>query len=387
MVFLTPTKRSITSLSAEDLKEPTYTFNPQRLKKNIDAFTTNLPIRLLYPVKANAQPFMLKALNDCGIYHFDVASLYEIELVHQYAQYQTLYYMHPVKPRHAIHTAYFKYGIKHFAFDSEEELKKIFDETGKATDLILHLRVQTNHTHSKINLSDKFGAPHEFVHHLLENAADIAEDLGVCLHVGSQCLVPADYFESITAVKTLLENISVPIKYFDIGGGLPSRYLDSQPPPLTDYFEKIKLGLTSLKDNYVLLAEPGRSLVAETMSLIVRVDLRKGNILYINAGIYGGLLLTTSSSGVTIPARKIKPYQSRDIPLDSFSFYGPTCDSTDFIKGPIYLPSNVKEGDYIELGQMGAYAEAMSTNFNGFSHNSLVIIVDTQPMISMYEDS
>ena len=57
--------------------------------------------------------------------------------------------------------------------------------------------------------------------------------------------------------------------------------------------------------------------------------------------------------------------------LTSFDFYGPTCDSMDYMKGPFILPNNIKENDYIELGQLGAYGLTFRTDFNGLYSNNI----------------
>jgi ornithine decarboxylase len=69
--------------------------------------------------------------------------------------------------------------------------------------------------------------------------------------------------------------------------------------------------------------------------------------------------------------------------LAPFGFYGPTCDSLDTMRGPFYLPSNIATGDYIEIGQLGAYSCSIRTNFNGFN-NYLQIQVGCSPLSSLY---
>ena len=69
--------------------------------------------------------------------------------------------------------------------------------------------------------------------------------------------------------------------------------------------------------------------------------------------------------------------------LTSFSFFGPTCDSLDYMKGPFLLPNNIKEGDYIELGQLGAYGLTFRTKFNGFYSDKIFELAD-QPIVSLY---
>ena len=70
-------------------------------------------------------------------------------------------------------------------------------------------------------------------------------------------------------------------------------------------------------------------------------------------------------------------------PMMPFSFWGPTCDTVDFMKGPFVLPARVKEGDYIEIGNTGAYGRAIAGNFNGYGAFDEVILLD-EPMLTMY---
>ena len=113
------------------------------------------------------------------------------------------------------------------------------------------------------------------------------------------------------------------------------------------------------------MCEPGRALVAESGSTIVRVVLRKKQKLYINDGTYGSLF-DSGFPNIVFPARMISNGRIISKKLTAFNFYGPTCDSMDYMKGPFVLPNNIKEGDYIELGQLGAYGITFRTNFNGF---------------------
>ena len=70
--------------------------------------------------------------------------------------------------------------------------------------------------------------------------------------------------------------------------------------------------------------------------------------------------------------------------ITSFDFYGPTCDSMDYMKGPFVLPNNIKENDYIELGQLGAYGLTFRTNFNGFYSDDIYEVEDN-PIMTMYD--
>ena len=87
-----------------------------------------------------------------------------------------------------------------------------------------------------------------------------------------------------------------------------------------------------------------------------------------------------------MPTKLITNGRIKSKKITAFQFYGPTCDSLDYMKGPFLLPNNIKEGDYIELGQLGAYGLTFRTKFNGFFSNEIFEIYD-KPIMSMYEDS
>ena len=129
-------------------------------------------------------------------------------------------------------------------------------------------------------------------------------------------------------------------------------------------------------------AEPGRALVAESASTLVRVELRRGERLYINDGTYGSLF-DAGVPGFIFPARAIRAVGRLSPALTPYTFYGPTCDGMDFMKGPFLLPEDMREGDYIEIGQTGAYGCTMRTKFNGFHSDATALLTDA-PLLTLY---
>ena len=132
-----------------------------------------------------------------------------------------------------------------------------------------------------------------------------------------------------------------------------------------------------------IICEPGRALVAESGSTLVRVNLRKKQKLYINDGTYG-TLFDAGTPNIVFPSRMIRDGSNKIISkkFTAFDFYGPTCDSMDYMKGPFLLPNNIKENDYIELGQLGAYGLTFRTQFNGFYSNEIYEVEDS-PIMSL----
>lgn len=365
--------------------QPVTLVRPHAAARAARFFVEKFPGRSLYAVKANPSPDLLQILWDNGITHYDVASIAEVRLVARTLPQATLCFMHPVKAEEAIAEAYFSHGVRTFSLDSLDELAKIMRATRDATDLTLCVRLRVSSEHSKLSLAAKFGAaPHE-AKELLFAARQAADALGICFHVGSQAMTPEAYAAAMERVRLAIVEAAVTVDVIDVGGGFPSVYPGMEPPELGRYFETIHRAFESLPISYSaeLWAEPGRALCAEYSSLIVRVERRRGDELYINDGAYGALF-DAAHIGWRFPVALLREPDSttRDM---AFSFYGPTCDDLDHMTGPFLLPADVKAGDYIEIGMLGAYGSAMRTAFNGFGSDETVIVTD-EPMASLYAD-
>jgi ornithine decarboxylase len=360
---------------------------PHAARRAARFFVEKFPGRSLYAVKANPSPELLAILWDSGVTHYDVASIAEVRLVRETLPQAVICFMHPVKAEEVIAEAYFNHGVKTFSLDTIEELDKIVRATSRdgvaAADLNLLVRIRVSSDHAKLSLASKFGADPRDVGTLLFAARQAADALGICFHVGSQAMTPAAYSEALERVRQAIVEASVTVDIVDVGGGFPSWYPDMEPPPLETYFSVIHAGFEALPISYSaeLWCEPGRALCAEYASLLVRVEKRRGDELYINDGAYGALF-DAAHIGWRYPVRLIREEASRVRPA-KFSFYGPTCDDLDRMAGPFELPGDVRLGDYIEIGMLGAYGCAMRTQFNGFGAVETEIVGD-EPMASLY---
>jgi ornithine decarboxylase len=358
-------------------EEPVHALRPHVIASKAKWFLQNFPGDVLFAVKTNPDPRVLKTMWDAGVRHFDVASQAEIELVAGVAPSAHMYYMHPVKSRESIERAYFDHGIRHFSLDSHEELQKIQEATGFADDLSLLVRLGIPNEKAAYSLSGKFGVPLEDAVSLMQATSKAAAKFGVCFHVGSQCMDPSAYATTIGYVRDLLTVCDVKLDMLDVGGGFPSAYPGMMPPKMVDYMAAIREAIKTLPigEDCHILCEPGRALVAEGGSLIVRVELRKGNALYINDGVYGSLF-DAGSPAFVFPMKAMRLGGKFAENTNAFSFFGPTCDSCDAMAGPFVLPADIREGDYIEIGQMGAYGATMRTKFNGFYSDTTVDVKD-----------
>jgi ornithine decarboxylase len=362
-------------------EQPVYCVRPHILRDTARRFVDAFPGSVLYAVKCNAEPMFLDALHAGGIRHFDTASLPEISAVAERLPDASCYFMHPVKQRGAIRAAYDDHGVRHFVVDHPDELAKIMTETAYSRDVVIIVRLATARGEAVYDLGGKFGASPRQAADLLETAHGAGYRVGLSFHVGSQCMTPGSYTAALRLAAHVVELARVPLSVVDIGGGFPVAYVGLTPPPLDDYLEAIAAGLSQidLPSDHEVWCEPGRALVAAGASLVVRVELRKDNFLYINDGVYGSLS-DLKYAGLRFPMRVLRPDGGRvEVLADDFgdfSLFGPTCDPVDVMEGPYRLAADVREGDYIEIGQAGACTIELRTDFNGFFPDRFVEVED-----------
>ena len=366
-------------------ENPVYCIRPNSVKKSVEFFKNNFPGKVLYAVKTNPDEKIIKIIIGSGIQNFDVASINEVKLIRKIDSKAKVYFMHTVKSRESIKEAYSQYNVKDFALDTKDELLKILEATNNAKDLNLYVRVSISNEHAEIDLSRKFGASPSEALGLLRLCKEHGKKVGLSFHVGSQCMHKISFSKGIAEIGKIIKKTKIIPDVINVGGGFPAIYPDLTPEPLENYLQEIKEALKNLKLEKMpeVFCESGRAIVAESGSTIVKVLLKKKQKLYINDGTYGSLF-DAGVPNFVLPAKMITNGRVVSKKLTAFNFYGPTCDSLDYMKGPFLLPNNIKEGDYIELGQLGAYGTTFRTKFNGF-YSDTIYQVDDKPILSMYD--
>ena len=366
-------------------ENPVYCIRPNSVKKSVEFFKNSFPGKVLYAVKTNPDEKIIKIIIGSGIQNFDVASINEVKLIRKIDSKAKVYFMHTVKSRESIKEAYSQYNVKDFALDTKDELLKILEATNNAKDLNLYVRVSISNEHAEIDLSRKFGASPSETLGLLRLCKEHGKKVGLSFHVGSQCMHKISFSKGIAEIGKIIKKTKIIPDVINVGGGFPAIYPDLTPEPLENYLQEIKEALKNLKLEKMpeIFCEPGRAIVAESGSTIVKVLLKKKQKLYINDGTYGSLF-DAGVPNFVLPAKMITNGRVVSKKLTAFNFYGPTCDSLDYMKGPFLLPNNIKEGDYIELGQLGAYGTTFRTKFNGF-YSDTIYQVDDKPILSMYD--
>lgn len=373
------------------------------MEKSAKWFYENFNGEIYYAVKANPSRHILQTLWNNSIRCFDVASLYEIELIYSMFPNAKLAFMHPVKNPNVISIAYNKYGVRQFVLDSFEELDKIIKNTtnnnSKSNDLILIVRICVDNFGSCLQLTNKFGCDGQLAIDLLKKTKKVAKYIGVSFHVGSQSIKPIVYSMALDKISQIIQKSQISIDIVDVGGGFPSVYNMEKSKSLDNYKHIIWGTLSKYKcfDNVIVWCEPGRGLVAESEGLLTRIEGIKNNCLYLNDGSFGALydsvhenwnypVRVIKSSGEILPITYTFDYKSNnnDFDLIPYIIYGPTCDSADKFPNSVLLPKIINEGDYLEWGNIGAYGRAMITNFNGFGFYQTVIVHDS-PWISIFD--
>lgn len=365
-------------IRAERPEDPVHCLRPATIAAAARRFVTAFPGDVLYAVKCNPEPRVLRALWAGGVRHFDCASPTEVALVRQMFPAAGIHYMHPVKARGAIAEAFARHGVRDFVLDSAAELEKILAATGGAPDLGLFVRLALPRSGAAYELAGKFGAPPDEAAALLRAARSKARTLGLCFHVGSQCEAPEAWTRALALAGAVIARAGVPVDVVDVGGGFPVAYPDRTPRPLDDFIAAIRdaAGRLGLDPAPRLWAEPGRALVAAGTSVVVQVQRVRARQLFVNDGVYGSLS-DAGVPGFRFPVRLI-PADGRapETATIDAELFGPTCDSADHMKGPFVVPACVREGDWLEIGQLGAYGAALRTAFNGFDRARLVDVAD-----------
>ncbi len=353
---------------------PVVLIRPEVLRRRAQAVVAAFPGEVLYAVKCHDDERVLRALVRGGVRGFDVASIEEVRRIRRlFGPEVTVAFMHPVKPKAAIAEAYHHHGVRRFALDHPSELAKIEAATGGARDLELVVRLAVSNEGALLALSGKFGAAPAEAVDLLRQARPRARRLGLTFHVGSQCLDPGAFTRAI-ALAGEVARAAGGVDHLDVGGGFPASYRGDEPP-FAAFVGEIRQAVAAAFGEIALACEPGRLLVAEGASILVRVEQRRGQRLYLNDGIYGSLA-ELRWLGPCFPLARIRDGLIEVRPEVGFDLFGPTCDSIDAMPGPHWLPADVAEGDWLEVGMAGAYTRALATRFNGLGAAEVLEVDD-----------
>ncbi len=364
-------------LLATNPQLPVFCVYPHVYQETTRHFLNGFPGRVLYAVKANNHPEVIKQLFDAGVRHFDCASLPEIELIAGLCSDSTLYYMNPVRLEGHARAAQEEFGVRHFVVDHHSGLAPLVDEID-AEQSVIFARMAVSHESALENLSAKFGAKPENIPALLSDIHASGAEPALAVNVGTGVTDPEAYAHAIGVASSKLSGLPFKVRLLDIGGGFPKNYPGYEVPALDDYFARTRQAAVNLPlaDGGELLAEPGRALSAPGLSVVTRVLLRKADRIYLNDGMYGAFWELRFRGHLEYPSRSFRAGVLITGETKSFRIFGPTCDSTDELPARVELPIDIDVGDHIEFGSIGAYSLSGRTDFNGFFSDDIVSIRD-----------
>jgi ornithine decarboxylase len=360
--------------------EPMFCFSPSELKSRAKLFLRKFPGEVTFAVKCNPSHEVLATLSEAGIKSWDVASVHEMKSVRAAQANAHFHYHNPVKSRREIEDAYNVYGCKRFAVDCREEVQKIFDVIGADAEVELAVRfvLPRDRGSSAHDFSTKFGAPEHIAVELMQLTAQLGYTPVLTFHPGSQSKEPVVYVRHIEAAARIAKQAGIAIKTLNVGGGFPANYMLSTAPEPDVFFRVIEDAVVRSfgVEKPALECEPGRGIVATCMSLLTRVKLvcTDGDDIFINDGVYGGLMEYMQVPDLRPPFRVIRNGREVEGVCKSWKTFGPTCDPLDVLPHNLDLSADLKESDFIEFGTLGAYGLATVTRFNGYGAHEIVTV-------------
>jgi ornithine decarboxylase len=351
---------------------PVLYFSPETLAETARRFRTGFPGLVTYAVKANDNPAVIDTLAQSGIRAFDVASPYEIDLVRRLVPEAALHYNNPVRSPGEIDAAV-SAGVSSYAVDGLSELAKLEGRVPRGTEVSVRLALPV--PGAAYDFGAKFGEGPEGCVTLLRAVAAAGFTPSMTFHPGTQCTDPTAWSRYIATCAEVAREAGVRLSRLNVGGGFPSDR--GEGARLEPIFGEIARSVAEAfgPDRPRLLCEPGRAMVAESMSLAVAVKaVRECGSLFLTDGIYG-LLAEVPIMGSHVRLRVVSPDgQPRGGAAVPRVLYGPTCDSLDRLPGEVALPGDVHEGDYLVFDGIGAYSTATNTRFNGYGAHEIVTV-------------
>jgi ornithine decarboxylase len=362
-------------LRSQRPKQPVYCIFPHVYRETAREFLNGFPGRVLYAVKANSEAVVLRLLTEEGVRHFDCASLPEIERVDAINADATKYFMNPARLRGAAAIAQQKHGVRHFVVDHLSGLSQLVKEIETSRSVIF-ARMAVHHKSAMEDLSVRFGAQPDEMPALLQAIRDSGAEPALAFNVGSSVTDPEAYRYAISITRSVLEQLPFRLRLIDVGGGYPTSYPDFIVPELKAYFRAVAESVAKLHlaDNAEVLGEPGRALAAPGMSAVVEVLLRKDDRLFLNDGMFGVFWVLRIDGHDRYPVRTYRNGIVLEGETMAFQINGPTCDSTDTLPGLVPLPVDIRVGDYLEFGNIGAYSISGRTDYNGYYSDRIVTI-------------
>ncbi|WP_162901580.1 type III PLP-dependent enzyme [Breoghania sp. L-A4] len=363
----------IADLAPED---PLFCLSLATATRTARDFSSRFPGITTYALKACPLPELVATFAQAGVSAFDVASLQEMALVRRIDATAPLHYNNPIRSDTETRRAYEDFAVRHFTVDDAVGLERLNRAIppGDRGDVEVSVRLRVAKNTARIDFTAKFGMPPAPAVEMMRAIVTAGYRPAITFHPGSQCGDPQAFATLIASAAEICATTGTTPHTVNVGGGFPVAYDDARCPPLAAYFSAISLAFNTHFDpaRTRLVAEPGRALAAPTMSLLTQIKhIRSDGSVYLNDGLYGGLLELTQID-LHLPTRVWRGSAILTGPTEPRQLYGPTCCPIDRFPSPVPLPAEIVEGDRIEFGLTGAYGLATVTHFNGYGPTQVI---------------
>jgi len=376
---------TFTAVDALRLHEPFCIYRPHTVIHRLYEFAEHCPWTVAYAVRANPEPLILDEMVRKGLEWFAVHTEGELKHVAKLYPDAKLHLTAVVKAPELVEMAYHKYRVRSFVVDHPREFNKIKAVAGLDATVLVRLHVPVKD--GEQDEGERYGCSIDGAVYLMREIVEAGYKVGLCFNVATQLASPRSYDEAFMRLREVLRRAPYRLDMLSLGGGFPAPYLDYTPPSLESFMRTLKKGVESLKlpSTCKVIVEPGRALVADALSVVVRVDLRRGKFLYINDGKLG-LLSNIDHPRMKPTLRMIRLGEIQDTGVEGYSLAGPSGYINDLLPGPFQLPDDIRAGDYLEFGQMGAYTLHMATSFHLPQPPRIVLVGDSSPFVILPDE-
>lgn len=385
--------RMVKDMIGDGLQTPFMILDLKEAEKAIGYFERYLPrVFVYYAMKSNSHSSILELIKSKKM-GLDAASAFELDLGKKMGfSSSEMIVTNPHKSQDLL-SKMAQFQVRASSVDSIEELRSIAafarETRGFQPKCLIRIRPilkqfsRAGDPVVQVNLSEKFGVEPDDVNSLVREAIELGVELvGLSYHIGSNCYRVSNYLENAQNASMLMSKINLEynlkMKVINIGGGFPNKSEEANGvDDLDDFYKVLGKGLDGLPKKYEIWSEPGRGIAGPTgihVSTVVGMKTLKGKRwLILDDGVYGsfGCVYQDKAKLVFFPAEKRS--FDKNIPLDSFTLGGPTCDSFDTISTEVMLPKDIKIGDQIFVLDMGAYTLEICSRFNGFQGPQVVV--------------
>ncbi len=368
---------------ADEYGTPAFLYCQDTIEFNYNEYKSafvNSPNLICYAVKANSNLSILSLLKNLGS-GFDIVSGGELQRVLQIgADPKKIVFSGVGKTRVEIEDAIAS-NIGSINIESDDELNLV-SEIAERKQIKAHVSLRVNpnvdpKTHPYISTglkNSKFGVPIERALELYRKMQGhkYLQIVGVACHIGSQLQDLNPFKQAIQEVMQLvyrLESENIPIQQVDCGGGLGINYTDNSKPQIR---ELVKIIREEIPEKYLVILEPGRSIVGRSGVLVTKVE-------YIKRGPTKNFVIVDAAMNDLIrpslyqAEHDVLPCITRLGEAKNFDIVGPVCETGDWLAKDKRF--SIKTGDYIAFLDVGAYCFSMSSNYNS-RPRSVELLVD-----------